>query len=160
MQFLGTMKSNFFKKNNLILICGPTAVGKSLLALKLANIIDGEIINADSMQVYKYFTILTSQPSKKDRNIVKHHLYAYKNINEKMTAVKWVEDAHLAIREILNNNKVPIIVGGSGMYIDFLLKGMNIIPEISEKTRIKVGKDIETYGLKELFKKLKSMELK
>ncbi len=154
------MKSNFFKKNNLILICGPTAVGKSDLAFELASVINGEIVNADSMQVYKYFNILTSQPSRKQKTKIKHHLYNYIELNKKMSAGKWREDACYVIEKILQNKKTPIVVGGSGLYIDFLLKGMSIIPKVPNEIRFKVEKELNKSGLELLFSRLEKFDPK
>ena len=96
----------------IIILGGPTASGKSKFALNLAKLVDGEIINGDSMQVYKYFSILTSQPKKNDYKIIPHHLYAYVETNIKYNAVKWLRDTHFKIEKLFKNNKTPIIVGG------------------------------------------------
>ena len=89
----------------IIILGGPTASGKSKFALKLASKINGEIINADSMQVYKYFSILTSQPKKNDYNLIPHHLYGYIDVNMQYNAIKWLSDAKLKIKTILNKKK-------------------------------------------------------
>ena len=154
------MKSNFFKKNNIILICGPTAVGKSDLAFDLASVINGEIINADSMQVYKYFNILTSQPSREQKTKIKHHLYNYIEFNKKMSAGIWREDACYVIEKILQNKKTPIVVGGSGLYIDFLLKGMSFIPKVPKKIRSKVERELNKFGQEFLFRRLEKFDPK
>ena len=123
----------------IIIVGGPTASGKSKFALNLAKLVDGEIINGDSMQVYKYFSILTSQPKKNDYQVIPHHLYGYVETNIKYNAVKWLGDTHTRIEELLKNNKTPIIVGGSGLYLEFLYKGVNNMPKISTKTKEKVN---------------------
>ena len=122
----------------IIIVGGPTASGKSKFALNLAKLVDGEIINADSMQIYKYFSILTSQPKKNDYKVIPHHLYGYVDTNVKYNAVKWLYDTNLKIRELLKNNKTPIVVGGSGLYLEFLCKGVNNMPKISINTKEKV----------------------
>ena len=133
----------------IIILGGPTASGKSKFALNLAKLIKGEIINGDSMQVYKYFSILTSHPKKSDYKIIPHHLYGYVETNLKYNAVKWLNEANSKIKIILKKNKIPIIVGGSGLYLEFLCKGVNNMPQISSNTRQKVNlflkntKDIE-----------------
>ena len=122
----------------IIILGGPTASGKSKFALNLAKLVDGEIINGDSMQVYKYFSILTSQPKKNDYKVIPHHLYGYVETNIKYNAVKWLNDTNSRIEKLLKNNKTPIIVGGSGLYLEFLYKGINNMPKISSKTKEKV----------------------
>ena len=123
----------------IIIVGGPTASGKSKFALYLAKLIDGEIINADSMQIYKYFSILTSQPKKNDYKVIPHHLYGYVETNVKYNAVKWLNDTNFKIRKLLQNNKTPIVVGGSGLYLEFLCKGVNNMPKISINTKEKVS---------------------
>ena len=123
----------------IIILGGPTASGKSKFALNLAKLVDGEIINADSMQIYKYFSILTSQPKKNDYNVIPHHLYGYVETNIKYNAVKWLNDTNSTITNILKNNKTPIVVGGSGLYLEFLSKGVNNMPKISTNTKEKVN---------------------
>ena len=123
----------------IIIVGGPTASGKSKFALNLAKLVNGEIINADSMQIYKYFSILTSQPKKNDYKVIPHHLYGYVETNIKYNAVKWLNDADLKIRKLLKNNKTPIVVGGSGLYLEFLCKGVNNMPQISTNTKEKVS---------------------
>lgn len=123
----------------IIIVGGPTASGKSKFALNLAKLVNGEIINADSMQIYKYFSILTSQPKKNDYKVIPHHLYGYVETNIKYNAVKWLNDADLKIRKLLKNNITPIVVGGSGLYLEFLCKGVNNMPQISTNTKEKVS---------------------
>ena len=123
----------------IIIVGGPTASGKSKFALNLAKLVDGEIINADSMQIYKYFSILTSQPKKNDYKVIPHHLYSYVETNIKYNAVKWLDDTNTKIGKLLKNNKTPIVVGGSGLYLEFLCKGVNNMPKISIKTKKKVS---------------------
>ncbi len=123
----------------IIIVGGPTASGKSKFALNLARLVNGEIINADSMQIYKYFSILTSQPKKNDYKVIPHHLYSYVETNIKYNAVKWLDDTNTKIGKLLKNNKTPIVVGGSGLYLEFLCKGVNNMPKISIKTKKKVS---------------------
>ena len=123
----------------IIIVGGPTASGKSKFALNLASLVNGEIINADSMQIYKYFSILTSQPKKNDYKVIPHHLYGYVETNIKYNAVKWLDDTNTKIGKLLKNNKTPIVVGGSGLYLEFLCKGVNNMPKISIKTKKKVS---------------------
>ena len=104
------MKSKLYKKKIIILLGGPTASGKSDLALKLAKLIDGEIINADSMQVYKNFPILTSQPSESIQKQVKHHMYGYFDTNKNYNGSIWLKHSITRIKKIILDKKTPIIV--------------------------------------------------
>jgi len=103
-------------QSKIILIAGPTASGKSNFAVKLAKKIDGEIINADSMQVYKQLKILTARPNKKKQKNIRHHLYGIVNINKNFSTGTWLKLAVSKIKEIRRRKKVPIVVGGTGLY--------------------------------------------
>ena len=142
----------------IIILGGPTASGKSKFALKLASKINGEIINADSMQVYKYFSILTSQPKKNDYNLIPHHLYGYIDVNMQYNAIKWLSDAKLKIKTILNKKKTPIVVGGSGLYLEFLCKGVNNMPQISIDVKNKVKLILDNIDDAELLKFIKKID--
>ncbi len=145
------MKNNIIKNKIVIIIGGPTASGKSKLAINLAKEIDGEIINGDSMQVYKNFPILTSQPNFKDKKKIKHHLYGYVSTTGSYNAMDWMQEAKKIINTLHEKNKKPILVGGSGLYLEFLYKGVNNIPNISEKIRNKVKKIFKDTSIKELY---------
>ena len=133
-----------------IILGGPTASGKSKLAIKLAKELNGEIINADSMQVYKHFPILTSQPKEKDLKKIKHHLYGYINTNKEFNAIMWLSDTIKKIDSLQFKNKVPIVVGGSGLYLEFLCKGINNLPIISDNTKKKVEQVIQNTRKKKM----------
>jgi len=138
----------------LILLAGPTASGKSKLALKLANKIKGEIINADSMQVYKEISILTSRPSKKDIKQIKHHLYGFISVKKHFSAGKWLKLVKKKIQQIYSKNKIPIIVGGSGLYFNTITKGISAIPSINKKDRNDTVKLYKRLGQKKFYSKL------
>ena len=106
------------KKSKIILISGPTASGKSNFAVSLAKKINGEIINADSMQVYKQFKILTARPSKLEQKNIKHHLYGIADLKTKFSTGHWLKLAIKKIHEIRGRNKIPILVGGTGLYFN------------------------------------------
>ena len=144
----------------IIILGGPTASGKSKFALNLAKLVKGEIINSDSMQVYKYFSILTSQPKESDYKIVPHHLYVYVETNLKYNAVKWLNDTNSKIKNILKKNKTPIIVGGSGLYLEFLCKGVNNMPKISINTKHKVSLFLKTVNDTDLLNLMKKIDKK
>ena len=122
-------------KSKIILIAGPTASGKSNFAIKLAKKINGEIINADSMQIYKEIKILTARPKKKDQKNIKHYLYGFQSIKKKFSTGAWLKLAVKKIKEIQKKNKTPILVGGTGLYFKSLISGLVKMPNIPLKIR-------------------------
>ena len=125
-------------QSKIILIAGPTASGKSNFAVKLAKKIDGEIINADSMQVYRQLKILTARPNKKAQKNIRHHLYGIVNINKNFSTGVWLKLAVSKIKEIRKRKKIPIIVGGTGLYFQSLINGLVKIPTNPIKLRNKI----------------------
>jgi tRNA dimethylallyltransferase len=142
------------KLSKIILISGPTASGKSNFALKIAKKIDGEIINADSMQVYKQFKILTARPNKKEQKKIKHHLYGIIDLNKKFSTGQWLKITIKKIKNIQKRKKIPILVGGTGLYFQSLIKGLVEIPEIPLKLRNKIRSMQKKEGQKKFYKKL------
>ena len=116
-------------KSKIILIYGPTASGKSQFAIKLAKKIDGEIINADSMQVYKQLKILSARPSQKEYQNIKHHLYGFQSVKKNFSTGKWLKLATQQILDCKKRKKVPILVGGTGLYFKALTEGLVKIPK-------------------------------
>ena len=110
-------------KNNVIVILGPTGIGKSDLAIKLAKHLNSEIISADSMQIYKGLDIGTGKVTKEEQSIVKHHLLDIKEFNEEYSVKEFVDDAHIVINKLLQYKIIPIIIGGTGLYIKALVEG-------------------------------------
>ena len=135
-------------KSKIILISGPTASGKSNFAVKVAQKINGEIINADSMQVYKQLNILTARPKKKDQKNIKHHLYGFQSVTKKFSTGIWLKLVKSRIKEIQKRNKVPILVGGTGLYFKSLTEGLVKIPNIPLRFRNKVRLFQKRIGLK------------
>ena len=148
------------KKSKIILISGPTASGKSNFAVLLAKKINGEIINADSMQVYKQFKILTARPSKLEQKNIKHHLYGIADLKTKFSTGHWLKLAIKKIHEIRGRNKIPILVGGTGLYFNSLINGLVKIPNIPIKFRNKIRLMQKTYGQKKFYKKLLKIDPK
>ena len=144
----------------LILLAGPTASGKSNLAIKLAKKINGEIINADSMQVFKEFTILSSRPGTVQMRKVKHHLYGIISVKKHFSAGDWLKQAKKKIKICLKKKKVPIIVGGTGLYFNTITKGISKIPNIDKKTRNKVRNLYKKLGIKRFYKQLLNLDPK
>ena len=142
------------KQSKIILISGPTASGKSKFAVKIAKKINGEIINADSMQVYKKLKILTARPNKEEQKKVKHHIYGVVDLNKKFSTGQWLGIAIKTIREIKKRKKIPILVGGTGLYFESLINGLVKIPEIPTKFRNKIRLIQKKEGQKKFYKKL------
>ena len=146
------------RKLKIILLAGPTASGKSKVAISLAKSLKGEIINADSMQVYKEFRILTSRPSKNDEKKIKHHLYGIVSVKKNFSVGDWLELATKKIKKILKRKKIPIIVGGTGLYFNSLLYGLVKIPAIPLKFRNNIRKDHKKIGQLKFYKKLLKLD--
>jgi len=147
-------------QSKIILIAGPTASGKSNFAVNLAKKIDGEIINADSMQIYKQLKILTARPNKKEQKNIRHHLYGIININKNFSSGTWLKLAISKIKEIRRRKKIPIVVGGTGLYFQSLINGLVKIPNISMKLRNKIRSMQKRYGQKKFYKKLIKLDPK
>ena len=142
------------KQSKIILISGPTASGKSNFAVKIAKKINGEIINADSMQVYKQLKILTARPNKQEQKNIKHHMYGVVDLNKKFSTGQWLKLAIKKIKEIKKRKKIPILVGGTGLYFQSLIDGLVKIPEIPLQFRNKIRLIQKKEGQKKFYKKL------
>ncbi len=142
------------QENRVIVVAGPTASGKSGLALDLAAALNGEVVNADSMQVYKDMPIITACPGREDRAKVPHHLYEIYDPSVNGTVVDWLERAVFKIREIWARGGLPIAVGGTGMYIDNLINGTTPIPEADAAIRREVRMIQQREGTPALHEKL------
>jgi len=148
------------KQSKIILISGPTASGKSNFAVRIAKKIHGEIINADSMQVYKKLKILTARPNKIEKKNIKHHLYGTIDLNKKFSTGQWLELAIKKIKSIQKKKKIPILVGGTGLYFQSLINGLVKIPEIPLNFRNKVRLISKREGKKNFYKKLLKLDPK
>ena len=146
--------------SKIILISGTTASGKSEFAVKLAKKINGEIINADSMQIYKEIKILNTRPEKKLINKVKHHLYGFHSVKKKFSVGHWLNLSNKKIEDILNKKKTPIIVGGTGLYFKSLTDGLAKIPNIPSKLRKEIIKFHKKLGQKKFFRELIKLDPK
>ena len=141
-------------KSKIILIAGPTASGKSSFAIKLAKKINGEIINADSMQVYKELKVLTARPKKKDQESIKHHLYGFQSAKKNFSTGQWLTFAKKKIKEIQKKNKTPILVGGTGLYFKAITEGLVKIPKVPLKLRNQIRDLQKKLGQYEFYKRL------
>ena len=142
----------------IILIAGPTASGKSKLAIEVAKKIKGEIINADSMQVYKDFSILSSRPPLSDLKKIKHHLYGFLSAKKHFSTGTWLALVKKKINECIKNKKTPILVGGTGLYFEVITKGMSKIPNIDFKLRNKIRALQIKLGQKKFYQKLLNLD--
>ena len=145
-------------KSKIILISGPTASGKSIFAIKLAKKINGEIVNADSMQVYKELKILSARPNPKDYQKIKHHLYGFHDVKKNFSTGDWLKLAIKKIREIKKRKHIPIFVGGTGLYYKALTEGLVEIPNIPIRFRYKIRSLHKTLGQKKFYKKLLKLD--
>ena len=145
-------------KSKIILIAGPTACGKSNFALKLSKKIKGEIVNADSMQVYKQLQILTARPQKKDLKKIKHHLYGFCDVRKNYSTGEWLKLLLKKIKDIRKRKMVPIIVGGTGLYFKALTDGLVKIPNIPIKVRNKIRLMQRKLGQKKFYNRLLKLD--
>lgn len=142
------------EKHKVIVICGPTASGKTALSIELAKKINGEIVSADSMQIYKDMDIGTAKPTKQEMGEIKHYLLDFVCPEDRYSVAQYKQDAKKAIKEIINKGKTPIIVGGTGLYVDSLIYEIEYNDiKLDEEYRKKLEKIAEEQGLEELYKK-------
>jgi tRNA dimethylallyltransferase len=142
-------------KPKIIAIVGPTASGKTALSISLAEKYHGEIVSADSRQIYREMNVGTAKPTIAERNSIPHFLLDIKNPDEEYTVADYKHDATLAIKKILRKKKLPIMVGGTGLYVDAVLDNLTI-PKIKAdlSLRAKIEKDIADNGLAVVFQRL------
>ena len=145
-------------KSKIILISGPTASGKSNFSIKLAKKINGEIINADSMQVYKELKILSARPSSKDYQKIKHHLYGFHSVKNNFSTGEWLKFVIKKIKEVRKRKKTPILVGGTGLYFKALTDGLVSIPNIPIRYRNKIRSLHKSLGQKKFYQKLLKLD--
>ncbi len=144
--------------NQLVTIIGPTAIGKTDLAIKIAEFYKTEIVSADSRQFYRELNIGTAKPSSSELSKIKHHLINNKSIQEQYNINDFEKDAIESINSIYKKNKVAVLVGGSGLFINSVLYGLDEIPEIDENIRNSLYSDMDSLGIKTLQEKLKLLD--
>ena len=142
------------KKSKIILIAGPTASGKSNFAIKLAKKVDGEIINTDSMQIYREIKILNARPKVKETKNIKHYLYGFYSVKKNFSTGDWLKKTIKLIKQIHNKNKIPILVGGTGLYFRAIINGLVKIPSIPKKFRNKIRNNHRKIGQKKFYNNL------
>ena len=141
-------------KSKIILVYGPTASGKSNFAIRLAKKIKGEIVNADSMQVYKELKILSARPLPKNYKNIKHHLYGFQNVKKNFSSGDWLKLVNKKILDIKKRKKIPILVGGTGLYFKAITEGLVNIPNIPIRLRSKIRLLHKKIGTKKFFLEL------
>ena len=141
-------------QKKVLVLFGPTASGKSNIALKISANVKATIINADSMQVYKNLRILTSRPSEEDENKVEHKLYGIMDGVKNCSVASWLELAKEEIHICWDQNILPILVGGTGMYLKSLMEGISEIPSIPDSIKLETEEILENNGLGHLHKTL------
>lgn len=141
-----------------VIICGPTASGKSSLAIEVSKRLGGEIINADSRQIYRFMDIGTGKPSLEERKEVPHHLLDIINPDERFDAGRFMEISDRCVEMIKNRQKIPIIVGGTGLYIRVFEKGLIPSPPIPDEIREEILRKKEEKGVKFLYEELKRID--
>jgi tRNA dimethylallyltransferase len=151
--------SNEFSNNRVLILTGPTASGKTALGIRLAKELDGEIVSADSMQIYKGLDITTAKPEKHELDAVPHHLIGVINPSESFSVANFIPLAQNALRDIISRKKLPIIVGGTGLYISALRDGINFDEKASDKNvRKRLENETKTLGNNALWERFRSLD--
>ena len=152
-------KGENMSKPKVIVICGPTASGKTALSIELAKKINGEIISCDSMQIYKNMNIGTAKPSKEEMQGIKHYLLDFVEPNQRYSVAEFKKDAEIAIEEILSKGKRPIVVGGTGLYVDSLIYGIEYQDiKLDENYRHQLEERAKKEGLQTLYDEAKKID--
>lgn len=147
-------------KSKVLVVAGPTASGKTKIGVELAKKLNGEIISADSMQIYKYMDIGTAKPTIEEMQGIPHHLIDFVELGEKFSVVQYKEMANKCIEDILSRGKVPILVGGTGLYINSITEEIKYDETAENKeVREKLEKIAETEGNEKLYAKLKEVDI-
>ncbi len=146
------------QKTLLICVVGPTAIGKTSLAIKLAKAFSTEIISADSRQFYKEMCIGTAVPSKEELEAVPHHFIQNKSVFEEYSVGNFERDVIEFLKKFFKKNKVAIMVGGSGLYVDAVIKGLDHFPEVPSEIREQLNSELNEKGIESLQNELKSVD--
>lgn len=141
-----------------VCLAGPTGSGKTAAALAMAEVLDGEVVNADSRQVYADFPLITAQPSPQERACCPHHLYGFLPTENKISAGRWAEAAADTVRDILARGKTPLLVGGTGLYFQALLRGMAEIPPVDPELTAQLTARVAAEGAPRLYAELQGLD--
>lgn len=139
------------QKNPVLIIAGPTASGKSALAIAVAKALNGVILNCDAMQIYKDIPIIAATPSLKEKQEAEHRLFEMYDCSKRGNVVEWLDLCTTEIKKIWAENRLPIVVGGTGFYIDALVSGVTPIPEVAPEIRDSIKKRLQNNGLQKLY---------
>ena len=134
-------------KTKILAVVGPTAVGKTALGIELAQMFNGEIISGDSQQVYKHLDIGTAKASQKEQELAPHHLIDVREVDETYSAFDFVTEAKEAISDITRRGKLPIIVGGTGLYLQSLLEGYHLGGQVNQEEILAYRKELATLSV-------------
>lgn len=146
------------KQNPVLIIAGPTASGKSALAVAAAKALNGVVLNCDSMQIYKDIPIIAATPSQKEKQQVEHRLFELYDVTKRGNVVEWLDLCVTEIRNLWAEQRLPVVVGGTGMYIDALINGVTPIPEVNPNVRDDLRQRLQTEGLTRLYIELKAKD--
>lgn len=141
-----------------ILIHGPTASGKTELAIKLAKKLDGEVVNADSMQVYKDLSVISARPSDEEASEAPHHLFGHVDAATRYSTGQWLEAACKKLAAVERRGKVAVVTGGTGLYLLALVQGLSEIPPVPEDIRADVRAILQMEGSKGLHARLHAVD--
>ncbi len=147
------------QNNTLITIVGPTAIGKTALSIKLANYFKSDIISCDSRQFYREMCIGTAVPEAEELAAAKHHFIQNRSIFEDYNVGEFEREALAKLNTLFSDNPVQIMVGGSGLYVDAVLKGLDYFPEVDKSIREELTKELELKGIESLQEKLKILDI-
>lgn len=145
--------------NTLITIVGPTAIGKTTLSIKLANHFKSDIISCDSRQFYKEMTIGTAVPEPKELAAAQHHFIQDRSIFDNYNVGNFEKDALKKLDKLFLKNSIQIMVGGSGLYVDAVLEGLDYFPDVDKQIRIDLNEELKEKGIESLQEKLKELDL-
>jgi len=143
---------------SVLVITGPTGSGKSGLALALAERLNGTVINADSMQVYSLYPRLSAQPSVEEQRLAPHALYSSVHPPALSSADSWAVSAEETIREVFEEGRLPILTGGTGLYLEFLMHGRSVMPAITPEAKAQAVREFDAEGGEAILEKLKSVD--
>ena len=144
-------------KTKLIVVAGPTAVGKTALGIELAQRFNGEIISGDSQQIYRQLNIGTAKATPEEQAAAVHHLIDVRDVDESYSAYDFVTEAQIAITDIVNRGKLPIIVGGTGLYLQSLLEGYHLGGQVDQEQVLAYRSELEQLSDLELFEQIDSL---
>ena len=144
--------------NTLIIVAGPTGVGKTAMAIQLARYYDTEIISADSRQIYKEMSIGTAKPTKEELSVVKHHFINHKSVTEEFSSGDFETEALQLLNTLFKNKEKVIVAGGTGLYIKAITHGLDYMPPVDEGLRTKLNRQYEQQGLGPLLDVLKEKD--